>query len=127
MSDSKVILLGPGACLAAGAVETLTEIHRTVKPETSDNEALYCRLQSTPSHSVSLQWLIHKVLHCVVASRCEGEYNTLCQVAVIFTASISLYCMDTAGLDLDRLCQDSDSILCSGLPLPLPSPSSCNS
>lgn len=94
------------------------------KTETSDNEALYCRL---PSPSFSLQWLIQKVLHCAVASRCEGEYNTLCRVAVIFAASTSLYCMDSAGLDLDRLCQDSDSILCSGWPLPSPSPSSSNS
>lgn len=58
-------------------METLVEIHRTVEQETSGNEALYCRLQSAPSHSFSLQWLIHRVLHCVIASRCEGEYNTL--------------------------------------------------
>lgn len=105
MSDWEVDLLGPGAGFAAGAVETLAENHRTVKQETSDNEALYCRLRpAAPSHSFSLQWLIHRVLHCVMASRCEGEYNTLWQVAAIFAASISLYCMDTAGLDLERLC-----------------------
>lgn len=51
MPDSRVILLGPGACVAAGAVETPAEIRRIVKQETPDNEALYCRLQSAPSHS----------------------------------------------------------------------------
>lgn len=108
---------------AAGDAETLAKIRRRVKQEASDNEALYCRPPSAPSYSFSLQWLIHRELHCVMASRCEEEYNTLWQVAVIFTASIVLYCMDTAGLHQDRLCRD--SILCSDPPLP--SPSSFNS
>lgn len=52
------------------------EIRRRVKQEASDNEALYCRPQAAPSYSFSLQWLIHRELHCVMAARCEGEYNT---------------------------------------------------
>lgn len=33
-------------------------------------------IAAAPSHSLSLQWLIHRELHCIMAARCEAEYNT---------------------------------------------------
>lgn len=50
---------------------------------------------SVPSHRLSLQWFIHKELHCFIAGRCEGDIILLCQVAVIFAARdcIALCCI----------------------------------
>lgn len=59
---------------------------KSTKQEVSDNEALYSKLLLVPSHSFSLQWLIHKKQHCVLAVRCEGVIILLHQVAVIFAA-----------------------------------------
>lgn len=59
---------------------------KSTKQEVSDNEALYSKLLLVPSHSFSLQWLIHKEQHCVLAARCEGDIIMLHQVAVIFAA-----------------------------------------
>lgn len=38
----------------------------------SDNEALYFNLPSVPSHWFSLQWFIHKELHCFLAEGVKG-------------------------------------------------------
>lgn len=78
--------------------DDLEENHRSVKQEASDNEALYSSLASVtsvPSHRLSLQWIIHKELHCFIAGRCEGDIILLCQVTMIFTARdcIALCCI----------------------------------
>lgn len=60
---------------------------QSVKQEASDNEALYSSLlsvTSVPSHWFSLQWFIHKELHCFIAGRCEVDIILLYQVAMIF-------------------------------------------
>lgn len=53
------------------------------------------RATSVPSHRLSLQWFIHKELHCFIAGRCEGDIMLLCQVTMIFAARdcIALCCI----------------------------------
>lgn len=79
--------------------DVMGENYRCVKQRvsvlTSDNEALYSNLPPVPSHRLSLQWLIHKELHCFVAGRCEGDIILLSQVTMIFAARdfIALCCI----------------------------------
>lgn len=76
--------------------ENYRSVKRRVSVLTSDNEALYSNLlPSVPSHRLSLQWLIHKELHCFIAGRCEGDIILLSQVTVIFAARdyIALCCI----------------------------------